>query len=44
MKFEYIHYKNNMEFNDIKNLNKNLLQNNIEINNAFYSDIISKIK
>ena len=44
MKFEYVHYKNNMEFNDIKNLNKNLLQNNIEINNAFYSDIISKIK
>ena len=42
-KFEYVKYKNNLELNYIKNMNKDLLQNSIKINNAFYSDIISEI-
>lgn len=42
-KFNYVKYENNLKFNDIKNMNKDLIQNSIKINNAFYSDIKSKI-
>lgn len=43
-KFKYVIYENNLVYNDIKTLNKDLLQNSIKINNLFYNDIKSLIE